>query len=257
MITSASDRIVVDSDGPVVRLTIGAGIKHNAMRTDDWRELARIFESLAGDDRLRGVLIKGRDRTFSAGSDMREWLGADLASADESFAEMERAFCSVETLPVPVVAAVSGVATGAGCQLALACDVRVVEDQARIGMPIARLGVLVSPAFAGRLSRLAGAGLARYLLYTGGLLTGAEAYRHGLAERCVADGEAETGAEEIVASIAALPPSAIRAAKAATSPALARAADHSVDYPAFLAGVNRFFASRQASPPSPATPGAA
>lgn len=257
MIAPDSDRIVLEARGPVVRVTVGAGEKHNPMRTDDWRDLARIFETLARDDQLRCVLLKGRGSTFSAGSDMREWVGADLEFADESFTQMERAFRSIEALPVPVVAAISGVATGAGCQLALACDVRVVEDKARIGMPIARLGVLVSPAFAERLSRLAGAGLTRYLLYTGRLLTGVEACAFGLAERCAEEGGAEASAEEIVASIVDLPPSAIRAAKAATSGRPAGGTGHSVDHPAFLAGVNRFFATKGQMASRPATPGAA
>lgn len=257
MITSGSDRILLESDGTVVRVTVGAGAKHNPMRTDDWREMARIFETLGRDQRVRCVLVKGRGGTFSAGSDMREWLDADLQFADESFAQMERAFRSIETLPVPVVAAVAGVATGAGCQLALACDVRVVEGQARIGMPVARLGVLVSPAFAERLSRLAGAGLTRYLLYTGRLLTGVEACGYGLAEWCAEEGGAEARAEEIVASIAGLPPTAIRAAKAATSRSLAGSTGHSVDFPAFRAGVSHFFAVKERAAPTPATPGAA
>ncbi|HET9689861.1 MAG TPA: enoyl-CoA hydratase/isomerase family protein [Acidimicrobiales bacterium] len=232
--------------GAVAGITLGDGTRHNAMRQHDWCELARTFEVLADDDTLRCVTVRGGGPTFSAGSDIAEWDGASVEFADESFRQMERAFQAVEALPVPVVAALRGVATGAGLQLALACDLRVAATDARIGMPIARLGVLVTRAFADRVSCLAGAGLARDLFYTGRLLSGADAFAHGLVERCVDPAEVDATTEAIVAQIVALPPSSVRAAKAATSCRPGPPEPHSVDPGAFQAGVGSFLAARAA-----------
>lgn len=234
----------LEKTGAVARITLGDGTRHNAMGNQDWRELARTFEMLADDATLRCVTVRGGGPSFSSGSNIAEWNGASVEFADESFRQMERAFQAVEGLPVPVVASVRGVATGAGLQLALSCDLRVAATDARIGMPIARLGVLVTPAFVERVSCLAGAGLARDLFFTGRLLTGAEAFAHGLVERCVDAGSVDATTEQIVAQIVALPWSTMRAAKAATSrqPGLPKL--HSVDPAAFEAGVEGFLTAR-------------
>jgi enoyl-CoA hydratase len=213
-------------EGDVAEVAVGDGRRGNALSSADWRELERIFRELARDPDLRVVVVHGRGATFSAGSDMREWIEADVSGVADSFAAMEAAFTAIEELPVPVVARVEGVAAGAGCQLALACDLQVLDDSARIGMPIARLGILVSPAFAARLSVLAGPGAARELLYTGRLVSAAEAVRLGLATRCVPGPELAEATAELVRSITRHPGPAVRAAKQAVAAALtpARAA---------------------------------
>jgi enoyl-CoA hydratase len=185
---------------------------------------------------------------FSAGSDMREWVKADLTDVTESFAAMEAAFTAIEELPVPVIAEVEGVAAGAGCQLALACDLRVFAATARIGMPIARLGILVSPAFAARLSVLAGPGAARELLYTGRLVPAAEAVRLGLVTRCVPEAELASATRRLVLSVTRNPATAIRAAKHAVDAALAasraaakaQAGGPPVAYDDFQRGISAF-----------------
>jgi hypothetical protein len=177
----ADGAITVRRDGAVVTVRVGTGRRANALATRDWQALADVFDALARDPELAAVVVAGRGpATFSAGSDMREWLSADPAGIDLSFAAMERALSAVERVPVPVVAQVRGSAVGAGCQLACACDLRIVADDARIGMPIARWGILVPPAFAARLSLLTGPATARDLLLTGRLVDGAEAVRLGL-----------------------------------------------------------------------------
>jgi enoyl-CoA hydratase/carnithine racemase len=209
--------------GDVAEVAVGDGRRGNALSSDDWRELERIFRELARDPALRAVVVHGRGATFSAGSDMREWIEADVSGVADSFAAMEAAFTAIEELPAPVIARVEGVAAGAGCQLALACDLQVLADSARIGMPIARLGILVSPSFAARLSVLAGPGAARELLYTGRLVSAPEAVRLGLATRCVPEPELARATGELVRSITGNPGTAVRAAKRAVAAALAPA----------------------------------
>jgi enoyl-CoA hydratase/carnithine racemase len=214
-------KIELSRDGDVAEVSVGDGQHGNALSRTDWRELERTFRELARDDELRAVVVRGRGGVFSAGSDMREWVLADITDVAEDFAAMEAAFNAIEELPVPVVAQVEGVAAGAGCQLALACDLQVLADTARIGMPIARLGILVSPAFAARLSVLAGPGATRELLYTGRLVPADEAVRLGLATRCVPGPDLATATRRLVLSVTRNPAASIRAAKQAVDAALA------------------------------------
>jgi enoyl-CoA hydratase len=234
----------------IADVSVGDGRRGNALSSEDWRALEQTFRRLAGDEELRAVVVRGQGGTFSAGSDMREWVQADRMDVAESFAAMEAAFTAIEDLPVPVIAEVEGVAAGAGCQLALACDLRVLAETARIGMPIARLGILVSPLFAARLSALAGPGVARELLYTGRLVSAEEAVRLGLATRSVPAADLTTTTRRLVLSVVRHPPSAIRAAKHAVDVALAptRAAARAqaqgppVAYDDFQRGIMTFLA---------------
>ncbi len=210
-------------DFGIADVSVGDGQRGNALSSEDWRELAQTFRRLGEDDQLRAVIVRGQGGTFSAGSDMREWVRADRMDVAQSFAAMEAAFTAIEDLPVPVIAEVEGAAAGAGCQLALACDLRVFADTARIGMPIARLGILVSPPFAARLVTLAGPGVARELLYTGRLVSADEAVRLGLATRSVPAPELASATRRLVLSVVRHPGPAVRAAKHAVDIALAPA----------------------------------
>jgi enoyl-CoA hydratase len=216
-------KVEVSREAGLAEVTVGDGQHRNALSRVDWRELERTFRDLAADDELLAVVVRGQGGVFSAGSDMREWVLADLTAVADDFAAMEAAFTAIEELPVPVIAQVEGVAAGAGCQLALACDLQVLADTARIGMPIARLGILVSPTFAARLSMRAGPGVARELLYTGRLVQASEAVRLGLATRCVPKRELATATRGLVLSVTRNPAAAIRAAKRAIDVALAPA----------------------------------
>jgi enoyl-CoA hydratase/carnithine racemase len=216
-------KVRLNRDAEVAEVAVGDGRRGNALSSADWHELERTFRDLAHDDDLRAVVVRGQGGMFSAGSDMREWVEADVTGVADSFAAMEAAFTAIEELPVPVIAQVEGVAAGAGCQLALACDLQVMAESARIGMPIARLGILVSPAFAARLAVLAGPGIARELLYTGRLVPAAEAVSLGLATRCVPDDRLASATRRLVLTISRHPGAAVQAAKHAVGVALAPA----------------------------------
>ncbi|MBB5889715.1 enoyl-CoA hydratase/isomerase family protein [Kutzneria kofuensis] len=243
-----SANVLVRGQGRSAEVVLGSGGSANALGHDDWRALETAFRQFARDEDIRVIVVRGSGSTFSAGSDLREWVHAAPDDVDRAFAAMEAACTAIEECPTPVIAQVSGVAAGAGCQLALACDLRVFADDARIGMPIARLGILVSPAFAARLALLAGHGLARELLYTGRLLDAAEAVAAGLANRRVPSAELSGATAELVAAVAAQPRAALVAAKQAVSVGLSptRAAADSfasgpaVSYEDFQRGVTAF-----------------
>ncbi|MEU0964716.1 enoyl-CoA hydratase/isomerase family protein [Streptomyces sp. NPDC005917] len=239
----------VQREGALATIYVGAGRRANALGTRDWGALAALFDSLGEDPALRAVIVSGRgSSTFTAGSDMREWLSADPTRIDASFAAMERALSAVERLPVPVVARIRGSAVGAGCQLACACDVRIVTEDARMGMPIARWGILVPPAFAARIALLTGPATARDLLLTGRLVRGREAVRLGLASASVADADLDAATADLVASITAHPPAAVRAAKRAVDTVIAPTRERlnqlpagpSADYESMQLGLSSF-----------------
>ncbi|MCO5971118.1 enoyl-CoA hydratase/isomerase family protein [Actinoallomurus soli] len=250
-------KIRTQRDVEVAEITVGDGRRGNALASADWRELEQTFRRLALDAELRVVVVRGQGGMFSSGSDVREWVEADVTDVADSFAAMEAALTAIEDLPVPVIAQVEGVAAGAGCQLALACDLQVMAESARIGMPIARLGILVSPAFAARLVVLAGPGVARELLYTGRLVSAAEAMRLGLATRCVPDAELATATRRLVLGITRHPDAAVRAAKHAVGAVLtpawaaakAQAGGPPVAFEDFQRGIATFLRDPRATSP--------
>src|SRR5262249_55688606 len=135
------------------------------------------------------------------------------------FAQMESTFRAIEESPVPFIAEVRGVAAGAGCQLALACDLRVIALSGWMGMPIARLGILPSAAVARRLVAAAGPAMARELLYPGRLLDGRAAVAAGLANSAAPDEELGPHTARLLADITRHGTVAIRAAKRAVTAA--------------------------------------
>jgi enoyl-CoA hydratase/carnithine racemase len=199
---------------------IGHGEKRNALTSEDWSALAADIDALASEGGPRVIIVSGQGDTFCAGSDVKEWVTATEPDIEEPFRRVETAFCAIECCPVPVIALISGVAAGAGCQLARACDIRLIADTASMGMPIARLGILPSPAFAGRLLAGAGSGWATRLLCTGELVGAHQAVALGLADEVVRSSGLAARTRELAARIAENPVASVRAAKHAVSSVL-------------------------------------
>jgi enoyl-CoA hydratase/carnithine racemase len=207
------------SHRPVATLEFGLGTRHNVMATESWIRLGEAIAAFPWDDDLRAIVIRGRGGSFCAGSDINEWQRATLATVNFSFEAMERAFRLVEAIPIPSVAQISGVALGAGFQLALACDLRVCTPDTQLGMPIARFGIHASSNFARRIVAQTSPSVAYDLLYTGRLVNGAEAHRIGLVSTLVPTAKLESGTDILLDAIAELPANALRAAKLAVKAA--------------------------------------
>jgi enoyl-CoA hydratase len=240
--------VSLERDGVVARVIVGTGVRRNALSTGAWAGIAQAMQRLAGEDTVRAVIVEGAAGWFCAGSDITEWVDATPEQIDLSFTLMESACTAIEDFPVPVIAKVRGAAAGAGCQLALACDLRILADTASIGMPIAVLGIRVSPIFANRLAVHGGTAVARDLLYTGRMVGAAEAVRLSLANATFPGDELDRRVEDVVDSILGASDVSIRAAKHAIDmlatparlAARAAAAGHAVDYDDFRRGVNAF-----------------
>jgi enoyl-CoA hydratase len=242
----------LERDGRVARLIVGSGVRRNALSSGGWAGIERASRQLAEDVAIRAVVLEGAAGWFCAGSDIREWADATAEDVALSFVRMEAACSAIEALPVPVIAKVRGPAAGAGCQLALACDIRILASGATMGMPIARLGILVSPAFANRLAVHCGPSVAGELLYTGRMVRAQEAVRLGLANACVPVDELDHSVEVLVGAILRVSGASVRAAKralaerAAPARTAARAmAGPPVDYDDFRRGVDTFVHRRR------------
>lgn len=208
-------QIHVSVEEGVAVVTIDRPRVRNAMNRAMWIRIRQVFENLSRDEeRVRAVVLQGAGGTFCAGSDIKEIAGLTTVEAEETFRLVERALTALEQIPVPVIGALTGVAAGGGCELMLAADMRVAAASARIGMPVARLGITVSPAFVRRLVRAVGASRAGDMLFSGRLLEAGEAYAWGLVHYLVEDGKAERHAWELARRVAALSPASLRHSKA-------------------------------------------
>ena len=203
----------IEERGAVALLTISAPKSLNALNSKILNEIGDYLGSF-DCGRFRCLIVTGDgEKSFVAGADISEMAGLS-ASEGEAFGKRgARVFRMLETLPVPVIAAVNGFALGGGCELAMACDIRICSDNARFGQPEVGLGII--PGFSGtvRLARLVGMGIAKQLIYTGKAIKADEAMRIGLVNAVVPQAELMDKAMELANQIAANAPLAVKAAK--------------------------------------------
>jgi enoyl-CoA hydratase len=195
--------------------------KVNALSTALLAELGRAAATVDANG-SRCVIITGGSRLFAAGADITEFAeGSDtdafrIAPA-ERVAEVGSAFLdalgAVEAIAVPTIASVSGVALGGGCELALACDIRVASDAARFGQPEILLGIIPGGGGTQRLARLVGPAVAKEMILSGRTVGADEALRIGLVNTVVPADELDAAVDTMAAGFAAGPPAAIRIAK--------------------------------------------
>jgi enoyl-CoA hydratase len=200
----AYETLLLSVESRIATLTVNRPDKLNALDATVIRELGLAIEALRADDAVAGIILTGAGRAFVAGADIRELADADAATARAIARAGQHVFRRFETSPKPVIAAVNGFALGGGCELAMACHIRVAAEGAKFGQPEAKLGLL--PGYGGtqRLPRLVGRGRALELLLTAQPIDAQEAWRIGLVNRVVAAeqllGTARTMLEAIVAN---------------------------------------------------------
>jgi enoyl-CoA hydratase len=201
----------------------------NALNALMLRELDELFAQLLLDDSVRVILLRGAGgKAFAAGADIGEIALADTALGEQLAGSAQRIFRRIETLGKPVIACIGGFALGGGCELAMACTLRLANEAARLGQPEIKLGLIPGYGGSQRLPRLVGPGAALKMLLTGAMVDAAEALRIGLVDEVIpGDSEAElmVRARELAKSIAAMPPLAV----AAAIEAVGRGADMPLD----------------------------
>ena len=170
----------------IATITVNRPDKLNALNDATIHELGTAIDEARARDDVGGVLLTGAGRAFVAGADISELQGQTPLAATARARVGQQVFRRFETSPKPVVAALNGFTLGGGCELAMACHVRIASEAAKLGQPEVKLGIL--PGFGGtqRLPRLVGRGAALRLLLTGEMITAAEAFRLGLVDQVVA-----------------------------------------------------------------------
>lgn len=206
-----TDCALPDCTNRVVLVTLNRPDKRNALSAQLANELSETLTQLRSDHNLRVVIITGAGEAFSAGTDITELTNLTEAEALQVSARGQKLCDSIESFPVPVLAAINGIAAGGGCELALACHLRIASKNARFSLPETRLGLI--PAYGGtqRLSRDIAVARALELMLAGSELDAASALQLGLLNRVVEQDELLVEARALAKQIAAFAPLAIRA----------------------------------------------
>lgn len=208
--------VLLEKEGNVAIITINRPKALNALNTETLIDLNSAIDELEKDDDIYAVIVTGAgEKAFVAGADITEMKDMTTAEA-RSFSNLgNKVFRRLETLEKPVIAAVNGFALGGGCELSLACDIRIASEKAKFGQPEVGLGI--TPGFGGtqRLARVVGIGMAKEMIYTARTIKADEALRIGLVNKVVAPEELMNEAKAMANAITKNAPIAVKLSKAA------------------------------------------
>ena len=205
------ENLLLDRDGAVAIITVNRPKVLNALNTQTLDELRRAILELKQDAAVRAVVLTGAgDKSFVAGADINELAAQTPTAGREHAIAGQHVLDLIEHMGKPVIAAINGYALGGGCELAMACTMRIAAETAKLGQPEINLGLI--PGYAGtqRLARIVGGGRALELLLTGDHVTAQEAHRLGLVNRVVPAAELLAEAKKVAAALAAKAPIAVR-----------------------------------------------
>ncbi|HTI36860.1 MAG TPA: enoyl-CoA hydratase-related protein [Vicinamibacterales bacterium] len=205
------ENLLLERDGAVAVLTVNRPKVLNALNAQTLDELRRAILDLKHDASVRAVIVTGAgDKSFIAGADINELAVQSPIDGREHAIRGQHVLDLIEHLGKPVIAAINGYALGGGCELAMACTIRIAADTAKLGQPEINLGIV--PGYAGtqRLARIVGRGRALELLLTGDQITAQEAHRLGLVNRVVPAADLLNEARTLASTLAAKAPVAVR-----------------------------------------------
>ena len=223
-------------NGTICTVTISAPQSLNALNSTILGELDDFISNL-NCQKTRCLIVTGDgEKSFVAGADIKEMANLDAPQGQTFGTKGASVFRKIETLPIPVIAAINGFALGGGCELAMACDIRICSSNARFGQPEVGLGII--PGFSGtvRMARLIGMGMAKELIYTGRTMKADEALRIGLVNAVYEPAELMAKAIEMAERIAANAPIAVRYAKQCINNEFDMNADEAIQYESDMFG---------------------
>ena len=227
------DKVKLEVQGKVAIITINRPDKRNALNQEVRSELLKCLKEVESRKEIRATIITGAGDAFVAGADiaaMRDYTPQDAREASKHGSDV---FLYIENMPMPMIAAVNGWALGGGCELAMACDLRVCSETAKFGQPEVNVGIIPGYGAPVRLTRLIGPGRAKELIFTGRIIDAAEAEKIGLVNKIVAKDELMNEAMKLAQQFAE-GPAAISLAKQAINEALRLGANEAMD---FLSGL--------------------
>jgi len=200
-----------EKKGPIAYVAINRPKVMNALNKVTVSELKDVFEDARDDSAVRGVILTGAgDKAFAAGADIGEVSGQSAVEAEESTRFGQAVTNLIENLGKPVVAAVNGFALGGGCELAMACSIRIAAESAKFGQPEVKLGIMPGYGGSQRLPRLVGKGRALQIILSGQMIGAQEAYRIGLVNELVPSTALIARAEEILNQVIANAPLGVK-----------------------------------------------
>lgn len=230
--------VLVENKEGITTVTINRPQAMNALNSETLADLAAVFTELETDAATKAVIITGAgDKAFVAGADLGQ-MSTMTALEGRAFGDLgHKVFDAIENFPKVVIAAINGYALGGGCELAMACDIRIASDKAKFGQPEVTYGII--PGFGGtqRLPRLIGKGLAKQYIYTGDMFGAEEAHRIGLVNVVTTPEELIPTTEAMLAKILKKSPLAITSAKDVIDKGLEMTQDLGMKYEAQAFGV--------------------
>jgi enoyl-CoA hydratase/carnithine racemase len=215
MVSTASvpqlQNILYEKKGPIAYATLNRPKVLNALNQAVFAELRATFEDVRDDSNMRGVLLTGSgEKAFAAGADIAEMSSYTASQAEEATRRAQSVTELIENIGKPVIAAVNGFALGGGCELAMACTIRIAAESAKFGQPEVKLGIMPGAGGTQRLPRLVGKGRALQLILSGEVISAQEAYRTGLVNEVVPLSDLMSRSEAILNQILANAPLGVK-----------------------------------------------
>ncbi|MDY7019171.1 MAG: enoyl-CoA hydratase/isomerase family protein [Chloroflexota bacterium] len=209
------DTIIYKKENNVALIVLNRPESLNAISSKLAQELEQVLEAVTIDEEVRVAIVTGEGKAFCAGADIKEMMSSEEASIAGRLSKGKPLpiFDKIENLEKPIIAAVNGVATGGGCELALACDLRIASTLAAFGLGEIKIGVIPGGGGTVRLPRLIGAGKAKEMLFFGEVISVEEAYRTGLVNKVVSPELLLKEAQQWAQLLSQRPPLALKAAK--------------------------------------------
>jgi enoyl-CoA hydratase len=199
---SALENLLYEKKGAIAYITLNRPKVLNALKQAVFAELKAAFEDARDDANVRSAILTGSgDKAFAAGADISEMSSYTAAQAEEATRRAQAVTELIENLGKPVIAAVNGFALGGGCELAMACTIRLAVEAAKFGQPEVKIGIMPGAGGTQRLPRLVGKGRALQLILSGEIISAQEAYRIGLVNEVVPSANLIARAEAILNQI--------------------------------------------------------
>lgn len=209
----AYKNIINETDGKIGIVKINRPDVLNAVNVETILEIEKAVKEFNDNKDILVIIITGEGKSFVSGSDISRLAEMDSLKAREYSQIGQRVLSYIENIEKPVIAAVNGYALGSGCELAMACDIRIASEKAKFGQPEVKLGLIPGHAGTQRLARLVGVGKAKEMIFTGDSIDAQEAMRIGLVNKVVASDKIIEEAKNIAHKIIDVGPTAVRLAK--------------------------------------------